>query len=321
MFTQQFGTRIYRNAEGGGSGGEGNGGQNADAKGGQDAAAAAAAATAAAAEAAKGGTPKLAWLPNASTEEIAFAQSKGWDKSDLPPVDQVFKSYHNLQKVFGADKAGNTVVIPGDTADDATRDAFFNRIGRPEKADAYSVKEIAGLNAEQSKDFLAAAHKAGFTEKQVTAIKEWNDAQVTKLNGELETNVKVEFAQQEAKLKQDWGAKFDENIGAAKVAAAKLGLTTDQVNAMQIALGYDGVMKLIAQIGTGLGEGTFVTGDKGRAGGEHNNIMTPEQAKTELNKLATDKDFQAAWLDKMHPRHKEMIERKSQLSRWASGQK
>lgn len=312
MFIQNSGMpRIYRSPDDGG----GSGGENADAKGGQDAAAAAAV------EAAKGGTPKLAWLPNATTEEIAFAQSKGWDKGELPPADAVFRSYHNLQKTFGADKAGNTVVLPGEKADEATMNTFYNKLGRPEKVEAYSVKEIAGLNADQSKDFLAAAHKAGFTDKQVAVIKEWNDAQSTKVNAELETNVKVEFAKQEATLKQDWGAKFDENIGAAKVAAAKLGLTTDQVNAMQIALGYDGVMKLIAQIGTGLGEGTFVTGDKGRAGGEHNNIMTPEQAKTELNKLATDQDFQKAWLDKMHPRHKEMIDRKSQLSRWAAGQK
>lgn len=318
MFIQRFGMpRIYRNADaGGGSGGGDQGGQNADAKGGQGAAAAAAASAAAAS-----GAPKLAWLPNATTEEIAFAQSKGWDKSDLPPVDQVFKSYHNLQKVFGADKAGNTVVLPGDTADDATKDAFFNKLGRPEKPDAYTVKEIAGLNAEQSKDFLAAAHKAGFTDKQVAAIKEWNDTQAAKMNAELETNVKVEFAQQEAKLKQEWGAKFDDNIAAAKVAAAKLGLTADQVTAMQIALGYDGVMKLIAQIGTGLGEGTFITGDKGRAGGEQNNIMTPEQAKSALNKLGSDKEFMTAWQDKMHPRHKEMVDRKAQLSRWATGQK
>lgn len=313
MFIQRMGMpRIYRNAEGGGSGGDGGG----------DAAAQAAAAAAAAKGGDGGGdgTPKLAWLPNASTEEIAFAQSKGWAK-DTPPADAVFRSYHNLQKTFGADKAGNTVVLPGEKADEATLNTFYNRLGRPEKSDGYTAKEIAGLNADQSKDFLEAAHKAGFTDKQVAAIKEWNDGQATKVNAELETNVKVEFAKQEATLKQEWGAKFDDNVAAAKIAAAKLGLTSDQVTAMQIALGYDGVMKMIAQIGTGLGEGKFETGDKGRAGGEHNNIMTPEQAKAELNKLGSDKDFMKAWQDKAHPRHQEMVDRKSQLSRWAAGQK
>lgn len=312
MFIQRFGMpQIYRNADNGGSSGGGGdqGGSGGDKGGAGDQGGS------------NGGTPKLAWLPNATTEEIAFAQSKGWDKGDMPPADAVFRSYHNLQKTFGADKAGNTVVLPGEKADETTLNNFYNRLGRPEKVDGYSVKEIAGLNADQSKDFLAAAHKAGFTDKQVAAIKEWNDAQAAKVNADLETNVKVEFAKQEATLKQEWGAKFDDNLAATKIAAAKLQLTSEQVTAMQIALGYDGVMKLIHQLGTGLGEGKFETGDKGRAGGEHNNIMTPEQAKTELGKLSSDKEFMKAWQDKMHPRHQEMVDRKAQLTRWSLGQK
>jgi hypothetical protein len=318
MFIRNVMPRFFREADAGSGGGTG--GQNADATGGQGAAAAAAA-SAAAAAGGESGSVKLPWLPNATTEEIAFAQSKGWDKSNNAPVDQVFRSYHNLQKTFGADKAGNTVMIPGETADDATRDAFFNRLGRPEKAEAYTAKEIAGLDADQTKDLLGVAHKNGFTDKQVAALKEWNDAQATKMQTDLTNKAKVEFAAQEANLKQTWGAAYDKNMGDAKIAANKLGLTADQVNAMQLGLGYDGVMKLIHQLGTGLGEGTFHTGDGGRAGGENNNVMTPEQAKTELNRLTNDQEFQKAWLDKMHPRHKEMIDRKSQLSRWATGQK
>jgi hypothetical protein len=316
MHKMTFMRPIYRNAEGG-AGGGGNGGQNADAQGGQGAAAAAAAASAAAAEAAAN-APKLAWLPDASTEEIAFAQSKGWDKE--ADAAKVFRSYHNLQKVFGAEKAGNTVILPGDKADDATLNSFYNRLGRPETPDAYSVKEISGLDETQAKDFLANAHKLGITDKQLAGIKEWNDSLGAKLQAELETNVKVEFAKQEATLKQEWGAAFEKNLNDAKLAANKFGLNEEQINAMQIGLGYDGVMKMLATLGAGIGEGKFITGDKGRAGGENNNVMTPEQAKTELGRLGNDPEFQKAWLDKMHPRHKEMVDRKSQLSRWATGQ-
>lgn len=284
----------------GGTGGEGGGGSSGDGGAGS-------------------GKPQLPWLPNASDDEVAFAQSKGWDKGDLAPVDQVFRSYHNLQKLFGADKAGSTVMVPGEGADQATKDAFYNKIGRPESPDGYEAKEFAGLNESQEKDLKEFAHKNGLTEKQLSAFKEWNDQQAETYKQELETDVKVEFAKQEASLKQEWGAAYEQKMAEAKVAAAKLNLDTNQVNAMQMALGYDGVMKLIAQLGTGMGESTFVNGDGGRSGG-NSNVMTPEAARAELNRLGDNKDFMEAWQDKMHPKHKEMVERKSQLSRWASGQ-
>lgn len=266
------------------------------------------------------GTSGLPWLQNASTEEVAFAQSKGWDKETTPPVDQIFRSYHNLQKLFGADKAGNTVMLPGDNADEATVNQFYNRLGRPENMDGYSTKEFAGLDDTQFKSLREVAHKIGVTDKQFEALTKWNEELGTQIQSDLENNVKMQQAEEEANLKKEWGAAYDKNLQLAKEATAKLGLTQDQVNAMQIGLGFDGVLKLMMQLGAGVGEGKFVTGDNGRSSGA-DNTMTPEQAKTELTRLTTDKDFQEAWMNKAHPRHDEMIRKKSQLSAWAAGQK
>jgi hypothetical protein len=158
------------------------------------------------------------------------------------------------------------------------------------------------------------------TTKQLTALKEWNDNVGKEMQAGLENDAKIEFAKQESALKLEWGAAYEKNLGTGKEAVAKLGLSKDQVDAMQMALGYDGVLKLMAQVGAGLGEGQFVTGDKGRAGGDRSNVMTPEQAKTELKRLQSDKEFQDAWMNAQHPRHKEMVEKKSQLSKWSLGQ-
>lgn len=269
------------------------------------------------------GTAGIPWLNNASAEEVAFAQSKGWDKEAVAPTDQIFRSYHNLQKLFGADKAGNTVVIPGENADQATLDTFYNRLGRPEKPDGYveKVKAFSGLNDEQYKGLRETAHALGLTAKQLEGLSKWNDELGASIQKQLETDAQMEFARQESALKQEWGAAYDQNLQAGRVAVSQLGISKEEVDALQVSLGFDGVMKLMAKIGGSLGEGSFVTGDKGRAGGAQSNVMTPEQAKGELDRLMNDKEFKEAWMDKMHPRHKEMIDRKSQLSKWAAGEK
>lgn len=266
------------------------------------------------------GTQGLAWLQNATQEEVAFAQSKGWDKEVNAPTDQIFRSYHNLQKLFGQDKAGNTVVLPGENADQATLDSFYNRLGRPEKVDGYSVKAFAGLNDEQYNSLREAAHRAGITDKQFTELAKWNEDLGNAIDEQLKNQVQMEEAEQKAKIKQEWGAAYDQNLQLAKEAVQKLGWTNDQVNAMQLALGFDGVLKLAHQIGKAIGEGTFISSDNGSRG-TGSNVMTPEQAKQELKRLSTDKEFTDAWLNKDHPRHQEMINRKTQLTAWSTGQK
>lgn len=259
----------------------------------------------------------IPWLAGAQPEEIAFIQSKGWDKEATPPVDQIVRSYHNLSKLFGADKAGNTVVLPGEGADEVTLNNFYNKLGRPETVDKYSAGDFDGMSPEMSKEMKDIAHKNGVTDKQLAALHEWNKAATAKFEESLKQEAQIEFAQQESNLKKEWGAAFEQNMQQAREATAKLGWTKEQIDAMQIGIGYDGVMKLAASIGKSVGESTFVNTDGGRNTG-NSNAMTPEQARVELSKLGADKEFQKAWMDKMHPKHQEAINRKSQLSKWAT---
>ena len=262
----------------------------------------------------------IPWLAGASNDEVAFVQSKGWDKEAAPPVDQIVRSYHNLQKLFGADKAGNTVVLPGEGADETATNAFYNKLGRPETVDKYSAGDFDGMSQEMSKGLKETAHKLGLTEKQLAGLHEWNKTATAGFMEQTTQEAQIEFAAQESALKKEWGAAYDQNLQHAKEATTKLGWTKEQVDAMQIGIGYDGVMKLAAQIGKSVGESTFVNTDGGRSSG-NSNVMTPEQARSELNKLTNDKEFQKAWMDKLHPKHQEMINRKSQLSAWAVGAK
>lgn len=275
----------------------------------------------AAAAAATGLPAPPAWLSGADAETTAYLQSKGWDKA-TNPAEAIFNSYRNLEKLWGADKAGQTVQIPGEGADEKTLNNFFTRLGRPEAADKYSTKveSITGMPKDIAKGLNDLAFKEGFTDKQYKAIVQWNNDTNVKLGKDLETTATVELAGQQAKLKTEWGAAHDQNIQVAKEAATKLGWTAEQITAMQIGLGYDGVMKLAHQLGVQVGEGKYVTGEGGRSANGSNVKMSPAQATAELKTLQNDPKFKEAWLNKLHPDHAAMMAKKSQLSAWSVGE-
>lgn len=263
------------------------------------------------------GVPSVAWLPGADTDTVAYVGSKGWDKS-ANPAEAIFNSYRNLEKLWGADKAGNTVMLPGDTADQKTKDTFFNRLGRPETADKYSLKpdQVTGMPKETAESLLKLAHEQGLTDKQLAAIGKWNNDTAKTFGERLESDATVQLGQQQTKLKGEWGAAYDQNIQMAKEAATKLGWTAEQVNAMQLGLGFDGVMKLAHQLGVQVGEGKFVQTDGGRNSGQPG-VLTPEQAKKSLADLTKDAVFMKEWTDKMNPNHAAAVAKKAQLTKWA----
>lgn len=304
---------------GGGAGGEGSGAGGAGAA--DPAGGAAGGDKGAGAGGGAGAASPLPWFPNASTEDIAFVQSKGWDKSapDKVAVEAV-RSYQNLQKVFGADKDGRTVILPGDNADAKTLGAFYSKLGRPEAADKYTAEKLAGLPDDMQSSLREAAFAAGVTDKQLKALTDWNNNTDKAIKEKLAADGKIEVAQQKAALVKEWGAAYESKVALGKQAVQQLGWTEDQVNVMQMALGFDGVMKLAAALGEKVGEGNFVGGDDGRSGGG-GGAMTPQQAKAELSKLTTDPAFMKAWQNKDDIGHQAAVTKKSQLSKWANGEK
>ncbi len=261
-----------------------------------------------------GATVAPPWLPGADAETMTYVQQKGWKE----PAD-VLNSYRNGEKLWGAVQAGTTVALPGETADQKTRDAFYNKLGRPETADKYSVKgaDFSGVPETDAAALVSLAHAEGLTDKQLKAIQKWNNETGTAFSAKLESDALVEVGQQQAALKAEWGAAHDQNLQTAKEAATKLGWTKEQINAMQLGLGFDGVMKLAHQIGTQVGEGKFVQGEGGRSAGGGAGVMTPAQAKSELTRLVSDPVFMKEWTDKAHPNHAAAIAKKSQLSAWS----
>lgn len=302
LHEKMFG-RIYRNADGGGAPGG----------------SAPPAAAAPPAGGAPGGAPPAVWTDGIQDQGLReWAVNKGYHKSAPHEVaPQILQHYHSLEKLFGADKAGNAVILPNwDAADEAgvaAQNAFFDRIGRPKEGKDYDLAAPQGvtLDPEIEKWSRDTFHKIGLTAKQATALsKEYQALEAAKAHAEQQADVQ-RFAAEDKALKTEWGAAYADKIAKASAAAKALGIKGEVIDALQSKAGYSDVMKMFSNIAEKLGEDKLITGDSTGGGAGK---MTPAEAKAELDRLSRDKEWMAAFMDKSHPNHKAALERKAFLT-------
>lgn len=125
--------------------------------------------------------------------------------------------------VYAQDKLiGGSIRIPGKDATPEERDAFLNRLGRPEKSDGYDFavpKELPPelpYDGERASAFKAHAHKLGLTKEQAAGIHDWyvgtaveDFGNVSKAQGEKQ----MATAQAEtSKLVKLWGPQDGETF-------------------------------------------------------------------------------------------------------------
>lgn len=221
--------------------------------------------------------------------EIADQEMKGWvENKGFKSPAEALTSYRNLEKAFGADKAGRTVLLPGANADEAEMGAFFNKLGRPETADKYELQAPETAD----KGFLDWAkgtfYKAGLSGKQaqqvLAAYQEFAGGRADQLSTEAQNRI---TADNEA-LQREWGAAHPQKLAQAKAAARQFGFTAEEVDALEKQVGFAGVMKRFADIGAKLGEGGLAISETSGNGF----AMTPAQASAKIAELQSDK----AWL-------------------------
>lgn len=169
----------------------------------------------------KGGTVELPkWmssLPDAYKEDARFSKfeepSKAWDK------------FATL-----LDAEGKMIAIPDEKATDEDRAAFYTKLGRPEKAEAYNITKPENLpdgipyNPELESAFKSFAFDKGLSDKTTgelwgwyhdLIIKGWNDQQKTE-QAAFEGTVNA--------LKDEWrGDAFKVNTEIAHRAFVKFG--------------------------------------------------------------------------------------------------
>lgn len=248
-------------------------------------------------------------IQNADTK--AWAESKGLNNGSF---ENVVKSYHNLEKLMGADRAGRTVTILGDDATPEQFSEFYNKLGRPKEAKEYTFVQPEGQGPERLEAMRGKAHALGITDAQFTGMAQADLEYMAGLQTTFDDDADILRIDAEAALKKEWGAAYDQKVTGINVAAEKLGFSQDQLAGLHAALGPVEAMKFVDSLNTKMGDHDFTEGVPNVSG-----MKTPEQARQELGELTMTKEFMDAWLDKAHPGHNAAVAKKATLAKFAAG--
>lgn len=257
----------------------------------------AAAASAAAAAAAK------PWHTGLDAEVVGMAQRKNWDLSDpIKAFAAATGAYGGAEKLIGV-SPDKMLRMPEASADAATLDAFWQRLGAVKEGKDIDLSAIKGADGKPIDEKLAEVIRA-------TAVKTRAPKDVVlSITAELQKHFDADAAQRntitqgavaadQAALDASWGANKAANLFVANQALEKIA-TAAQIPVEKAKAAWDALskvggigaadaMKMLHTIGLQMGEGKFVSGG-GPAGG--NLPMTREAAMAEITALKGDAMF------------------------------
>lgn len=238
------------------------------------------------------------WTGSFNDDGKGFVQNKGWKA----PTDML-ESYRNLEKLVGHPQE-KLLKLPAD--DDVPGwDSVHTRLGKPATPEAYGLKPAKeGENADFSNWASQEFHKSNLTTKQAQRLAEgWNKYQQGK-EAEGKAAYQAKGIAEMTALKKEWGAAHDQNMSIAQRAAREFGIEPQVIDTLESSIGYAKTMKLFQNIGSKLGESSFVAGNGGSGSG--NGPMTPAQAQAQIKALRGDPAFTKKYQEGGHAERAKM---------------
>jgi hypothetical protein len=251
------------------------------------------------------GATEQPWYSSFDEDTRGWMENRGLTKMDpTVALENAVKGFRNAEKYVGTPHEKLLTVPDFDKADKAELDQFYSKLGRPADAEKYELTVPEGQPTDFADFAKTMFHEAGLTDRQARLINDkWNDYVAGQGDAQVE-QYQENLKQQDAALRKEWGEAYDDQIDKAKSAAREFGLQENQIDAMEKALGFDGLMKFMSNIGAKLGEDTFVTG--GNGGGNFNGKMTPAGAQARIKQLQGDKEWSSKYIAGNHEARAEM---------------
>lgn len=270
---------------------------NAPANGGQGAAALAPASTA--------NAQPAEWTAGLDDAAKGYISNKGWKS----PAD-LFQSYQNLEKMRGVPAERLLTLPEGD--DPEAWGQVWARLGRPEKPEDYGLQAPEGGSPETVAALAKMMHEAGIPKAQAQKLAAAMQASGTEMQTAAQQAAAQKSEAEFADVRKEWGAAFDAKAEMGRRYARELGLTQDDLAAMESALGTGKLLRLMAKGGERLGEHAAAGLD---GGGKGMGVMTPEAAKSRISALHNDPDWSKRYLAGGANENAEM----QQLIKYANG--
>ena len=244
-----------------------------------------------------------AWYSGIQNQDVrVWAEAKGF-KDPLAAAE----SAYNLEKLIGFDRAGKTVVMPDENSSPEQRAAFMQKLGVPETVEGYKLPVPKGQSDEFAKTAANWFHEQGIPAKAAEGLTNKFNEYAASQQAAQEQAFLAKSEQEFGALKGEWGAAYDQNLELGKRAALQFIPGTPEqraaaLGAMEKAMGTGALLKFMAQVGQGLGEGKVHM--DGMGGG----VMTPAQANQRIAELKSNKEWSSAYLAGDKTKAKEMTD-------------
>lgn len=214
--------------------------------------------------------------------------------------EAAIKALVDVQPLIGREK----IPLPPENATDEDWAEVWNRLGRPDAPDKYDlskaeVPEELNIQQEVVDKFRETAHKLGLLPQQVSGVYQFYIDHLKDQAADFDKFRDESKAESEAKLRKEWGRKYDENLALAqKVIQATA--DDDAVALLNEGLGNDPrLVKMFAKVGE------LISEDK-LHGKPKSYLLTPEEAQKKINTIRGDPKH--AYNNKDHPGHKEAVQ-------------
>jgi hypothetical protein len=216
--------------------------------------------------------------------------------------------------------------VPKEGASPEDLQSYREAIGVPETAAEYkfneNVKVPEGVEWDSTRmnGMVEVMHKIGLTPTQVKELGQaYVDQEVAGITTE-NTNATEAKGAAEKTLRDEWGTGFDGKIRGANLAMNHLfGDDVSEIATTRLADGSllgnnTKFLRAMATVGDDYSEhNVHGMADRRRL------TKTPEEAKSEIESLKGDNDFQKALWDKEHPGHDAAVNRRDTLYAMAHG--
>lgn len=235
------------------------------------------------------GTP---WYASRNDAEFTGTiQTQGLDKKAADEAAHHFyKSWSEANKMIsrltGTPDKDRILIQPKPDATQQEKDAYYERLGRPAKADAYDFKAVKFPDGSELDDnFVAmlrgAAFKANATKEGAEAIARDVVAFLAKADEADAAETASKFAAEKQALEKNWGPNYEANKFVARQGYLKMGFTPEVIDAMEKSAGFRMIMEAGLKAGQAFGEDKYIANRAPNGTG----IMTQEQAKARMAEL------------------------------------
>lgn len=236
-----------------------------------------------------------AWYAGFDEATRGYIEARGLkDKSLSEAFLATAAAQQEAQRFVGA-PADQLLRLPTDNTPEAWA-PIWKRLGAADTVDGYDFGDVrTDATAPLVDSLRAAAVAANVPVAQAKSLA----AAVVKFQAdqaaEAERAKAEVLTQQKATLAANWGQNAAANMDVARTGAQRLGITKEQLDALESVTGYDKVMELLRKVGATTAEDTFQSGGGGGGTGADPALSSVSAAKARFEELKQDQEWLSKW--------------------------